>query len=697
MTETWTGRAACLLLALVWFVSMGVADANAYSYAPLLAGLAVVILLAISAMIRGAKVVQLSKTAWISLGVGAYFLIRCLCTPSVVESWQEASTILGCGVFYVAGVYAAQGRSFRTVLVLLVIAGVLNLVYFGLMQYTDVPMEWAGRPAVGPGSINHRPVTLFVYKNHAAAFLCMVGMLLFAAALWVKTKGTYRLVMCAIALLCVFVSAECQSRAQYFMAPIMLLCGWALWVVIKLYEDDRLGIGAILSGFVVLSGLGIGLCSFLFEPDFIRFFEDIDSHGRFGIWREACRIIPETPIWGHGALSTQWLFMLRPESRIPVNALVNFAHNEYLQAWVDYGSIGLVCMVYVISWHICRGLMIISSETVAARQRVFTTLALMCLFGWSCCSMVDFFWHHFAIAGMTAFSVGITASPYSYQNARKGIYRKVGIQTRSGKGMLAFIAAAGAICSGWLCACILPAWQIQWEFNRLSQAKADENGEQRHAILAQLVSLYPASELMDQYYRIPRHRDNWQDETQLLRTCMAANPRQIFTALMCAELLSRHGEYEEAETIYRRYLPGDGPDTRTQGDWASLYALNLIRRGQRMWTSGEQSMGYSLMRYGLNITKHQSHLPYTSRRDLPFCSDERVGNGKGTYMPHWKAYLKARKQDVTILEMLNVQPDDSWQAPDASGKPALYRRYGAPESLEKADSAAANPPAEKKE
>lgn len=692
MTETWTGRAACLLLALVWFVSMGVADANAYSYTPLLAGLVPVILLAVSAMIRGAKVVQLSKTAWISLGVGAYFLIRCLCSPSVVESWQEASTILGCGIFYVAGIYAAQGRSLRTVLWLLVIAGVLNLVYFGLMQYTDVPMEWAGRPAVGPGSINHRPVTLFVYKNHAAGFLCMVGMLLFAAALWVKTNGRNRLMMCLIALACVLISAECHSRAPYLMAPVMLICGWVLRVIIKLYEDDKVGGGTLLSGFIILGALGVAICSFLFDTETIQLIAKIDSDGRFAIWKETCRVLPETPIWGNGALTLQWHIMSRPNLSTPFFTMINFAHNEYLQAWADYGIIGLGCMVYVVVWHLYRGIRVLTSEDVSSTGRVMTAFSLLCLVGWSVCCMVDFFWHHFAIAGMTAFAAGIAAAPYPYTS--KGIRRKVAVQSARGKS---FLALSGVCVVGvclWLIFLTLPAWAAQWEFNKLANNGTDPLGDKRHELIRKLVPLYPATTLMDQYFRIPRHRDNWEQETELLKQTLAANPLQLHTASMLAELLSRHGQFEEAETIYRQFYSADGSDRTALGDWANMYALNILRRGQYLWATGNLPAAYSLMRYGLSIVQSQSR---NWSIDMSYRRQEHLWQESGKYMPQWQSYIKSREQDVAVMKMLKVEPDDSWQAPDASGKPALYRRYGAPESIVKADSAASAPAAAKKE
>lgn len=689
MTETWTGRAACLLLALVWFASMGVADANAYSYVPLLLGLGLVVLLALSAMIRGAKTVPLSKTAWLSLGVGCYFLVRCLCSFSVVESWREASIILGCGVFYVAGIYAAQGRSLRPLLVCVLLAGLLNLLYFGLMQGTDVPMEWAGRPSVGPGSENHRPITLFVYKNHAAAFLCMVGLLLFAAALWWQKLGWKSLPVCVPAAACVLLSFECHSRAPYFMAPMMLIGGWLLWFVIKMYADDKLGVGVILSGFVLLALMGVGICSALLEPDLIHFFEDTDSHGRFVIWRETCRLLADTPLWGHGASSVQWLIMEQPNLKVPFFGMANYAHNEYLQGWVDYGLIGLLCMAFVVGGHVFRGIRVMASEAVSPRQRVLTALALLCLLGWSACSMVDFFWHHFAIAAMTAFAAGMAASPYPYTNARRGIRRKVSAQTAKGRGAVSLFGLLAVGVSVWLVSRTLPAWELQWEFNRLSCAGADENGEKRHALLESLVPIYPATELMDQYYRIPRHRDRWQTEVNLLRMTLDANPHQLYTAVMLAELLSRHGRYEEAESVYRRYYPGDGSDRTFHADWANMYALNVLRRGQRLRVSGNIPMAYSLMQYGLRIVKKQ---PATWSVDIKYRSDEHVWQHSGKYMPNWKKYIKARQQDVAVMRMLKVEPDDSWQEPmEPGGKPSLYRRYGAVKEEEKGASAASAP------
>lgn len=676
MTETWTGRAACVLLALVWFVSMGVGDANAYSYVPLLAGLALVVLLALSAMIRGAKVVRLSATAWVSLGIGLYFLVRCLCSFSVVESWREASIILGCGVFYVAGVYAAQGRSLRTVGTVLTIAVALNVLYWWLMQQPDVPMEWAGRPAMGPGSINHRPVTLFVYKNHAGGFLVMGGMLLSALALW--TRGRWgRALPVALGCCAVYLSGECATRAPYLLGPVLLVGLWVMSVVLKLYADEKVGWLTMLSGFVVLGGIGVALCSAVFDTEVLNFFVKANSHDRFAYWHECLPLLPDVPWWGHGADAVQWLLM--PVDKVTTST-INYAHNEYLQAWMDYGLIGLACVLAILGGHGCRAFRILSSEKTAPQQRVMTAMAFLCLLGWSTASFVDFFWHHFAIAGMTAFSAGVLASPFAEAERKSGRVRKVALQQYQGKGILALLGVGVIALCAWLGFRCYPAWVSQWEFNRLSAEGADENGDARHAVLKELVPLYPASELMDIYYRIPRSADDWEEEIRLLECVLAANPRQLYTVTMLGKLLTEHGEYERAERLYRQYYIGDGMESVSVAEWSGFYALNLLQWGHWCVMNGDASGGYSRMRYALSIiAARKGHTQFDRR----YREKKQAWAEEGKFLPHWAQYITDRQQDVKILEMLGTEANDSWQAPmEPGGKPALYRRYGAPESLE---------------
>lgn len=674
LTETFPGRTAALLLALIWIASMSMTDINAYSYLPTLAGLVVVILLALSAMIRGARAVQLSWLAWCSLAIGGYFLARCLCSFDVVSSWREAGLILACGVFYVAGVYAAQGRSLKPVTGVLLAAVLLNMACFYLMQHTDAPMEWTGRPAFGPGGENHRPVTLFVYKNQAGAFLSIAGMSLLAAASWADGLGRIRrILLVVVGVGSVALSSACGTRAVLLLAPFLAAVAWLLWVALKIHSAERLSVGVMLSGCVILVGIAGGVCALFFDSDLVAWVMSIETHDRYRIWGECCRFLREASLWGYGADSVPWL--LAPTFS-GLASVVNFAHNEYLQVWLDYGCLGLGGMVFILFAHLLRGGFVLLSTETHLTQKILTALSVLCVCGWSVASFVDFDWHHVALASMTAFSVGILASPYPYEH--RGRLFRPQVQGAVGKGILAMGSCVVMACCVWLVTIFAPVWKQQWVFDSLSAGGRDEDGVRRLAILNALLPQYPSHRLADTAYVLPGQAP-WPEEERMLLRVLEANPRQYYMVGMLGRLYTEQGRYEEAERLYRRYFPGDGMSGIMNTSWPTFYFYNLVLWGQHCWLHGDMPGAYSRMRYALNILGN-SGLRFVSSPYYCYDSWQATPEQKA----YWKTYLASRKQDVMLFETLGMQPDDSWMQPmEPGGKQALYRRYGLPDKAER--------------
>lgn len=673
MTETVPGRLAALLLALIWIASMSMTDINAYSYFPTLAGLVVVVLLALSAMIRGARTVQLSWLAWCSLAIGGYFLARCLCSFDVVSSWREAGLILSCGVFYVAGVYAAQGRSLKPVVSVLLLAVLLNMAFFYLMRHTDVPMEWTGRPAFGPGGENHRPVTLFVYKNHAGAFLVLSGMLLVAASLWCGFRRSLMLLLAAVGVGAVALSDSCGTRAVLLLAPFMAAAGWILWVVLKINSSEKLSLGVILSGFAISGIIGFGVCALFFDAELASWAMSIDTHGRYYAWGVCCRFLHDAPLWGYGADSVPWLLASCYEK---TGGLMNFAHNEYLQAWVDYGLLGVSGMLFILFTHLVRGGLILLAGPTPFTQKVLTALAVLCLFSWATASFVDFFWHQAAMASMSAFAAGVLASPYPYE--KRGRTCRVQVQGAAGKGVLALTGCACLACCSWLGSLLAPSWAQQWAFNRLSAEGADDTGVQRLDVIKRLLTQYPSHRLLDTAYDLPGYFA-WAEEEQMLLRVLEANPRQIYMIAMLGRLYTEQGRYTEAERLYRSSFTGDGPPRLHSTSWPNFYLYNLLLWGHARVLQGDMPGGYSRMLYALNMQKNAR---------LPINEAYRTYHDAWTLTPeqkeYWETYFAARKQDVRLFKVLGVQPDDSWMHPmEPGGKPALYRRYGLSDEAER--------------
>ena len=111
LIESKLGALIGVLLALLWVASMSVVDAHASSFVPASWFLLAVVALAFIGVALGYKVVRLPLTAWCSIAVGCYFLVRCMAGPSLVESWKDEGLILGAFVFYLSGIYYGQSRS----------------------------------------------------------------------------------------------------------------------------------------------------------------------------------------------------------------------------------------------------------------------------------------------------------------------------------------------------------------------------------------------------------------------------------------------------------------------------------------------------------------------------------------------------------------------------------------------------------
>ena len=330
LTESVPGRVAGVLLALLWVFSMSGVDAHAFSSYPVCVGLVLALLVVAYGLLRGYKIVRMSWLGWCSLLVGGYFLARCVCSYAVVDSWCETVLILGAAVYYVAGVYAAQCRSYRGVFVALAVALLLNVLAFWLVKLPMFDLVWTGRAAQTPAGANSVPTTLFVYKNFAGVFLCLGGCALCAWSVW-SLSGARRVLGITLALVAVAVSFMCDTRSVYMVLPLTLVGLWGLRLAMLVSANRRIGGGNLMVGGILLVALGICVYDFLFGGYLSDALGQVDSHLRYLIWDAVCEVLPSVPVYGCGANVTQWeIVPWYNEWQLP-----NYAHNEYLQTWVD--------------------------------------------------------------------------------------------------------------------------------------------------------------------------------------------------------------------------------------------------------------------------------------------------------------------------------------------------------------------------
>ena len=685
LSGTWCGRAAGGVLVLTWLASMTLLGGNAYSYLPVLLGLIVAVALGVAGMLRGGSVVALRWLGWCSYAVGGYFLARCLWVngSSVVESWREAGIVCGCFVFYAAGMLVAQNERSQGIGAILTTALLLNVAGFFVAKLPGACPEWFGRPSVGLSGINSLPVTLYVYKNFAGMFLMLCGSLPLMRLLWTAPRRWYVWLMALLGMGGMAVSFFCGTRSVWVLLPLLVFLGLFLWLLFHIFSEHKLGWGGFAAGAVLVAGGCVAGYEFFFGGNWLESASQIDSHLRFYIWRLVCSVSVDAPIWGHGASSAGWVITpLFNEWEWP-----NYAHNEYLQAWCDYGIIGLACMAFIIISHLVAGLRTMASEFVSPARRVKAAMAFIILASMAACAGLDFVWHDFSLACMTAFACGLLASPFPH--SREGFFS--GKNWASGshaahvpvKKQGAVGAAVQAlVLLGITAVCVVlvprlwPAWKTQWSYNALATEASPEKHAARHALLAEIMESYPDSVLVDEYFLLGASGESETDRERMVRLALQGNPRQLFMVPILVSNLMVQQRNDEAEILMRRMYPGDGLPNCMLNNWAAYYVLNLLEWGQNEMLAGRKERAFSMMEYAFNIARHPG---YTIDFLLRYRAGEQPWAENGGVVPNLKPFLEARRSDVALCRLLGIQKDDSWQQPlEPGGKPALYQAQQEP-------------------
>ncbi len=674
LTDSVPGRLAGWLLALLWLYSMSGVDAHAFSSFPACVVLAVVVLLVVAGVLLGHRVVRMSWLGWFSLLAGGYFLLRCMHSYAVVDSWCELALILGGFVYYVAGVYVAQNRSYTALMGVLGGTLLLNVLAFVVVRQPWFCLEWTGRAPHTLAGPNLVPTALLGYKNFAGVFLCLGGVLAGMWGLWMQ-RGWLRIFMMMVAVLALSVSFLCGTRAVYVVLPLLLIAGWLLHVMWRLWDDRKLGSVHFVIAVLLLLGVGVAGYSLFFGGELYSLLMGVDSHLRYLIWSAVCEILPSVPVFGHGANATQWeIVPVYCEWQLP-----NYAHNEYLQVWVDYGPVGLLLMLVIVLAHVVRGCCCLAADSVDKSRKMLTVACILVLLALSAYAVVDFPWHSFALVAFTAFAAGVLASPYPHHASALFTRRRwaagqapmvrVVVQQWPGRVMLVILALSLTGISGSLGMRLYPAWKAQWEYNDLCRPGADPRGDARRRLISEEIAAYPSPALADTYFMLPPYSPDHAEREYVLRTAWAANPRQLFMVVMLADVLGAQKKFYEADQLMRDNYAGDSMPASLLCNWPAYYAYNLLTWGRYEMQQGNLAKALSLMEYALKI-----HSVSTMRFDVTWRKGPQPWNEYGGVKPGFPQLLRRVKQDVHMLRLVGIKPDDDWQKPmTRGGKPALYR------------------------
>lgn len=661
--ESRLGAFSGVLLAALWLAGLATGGSLAYMAIPccvLLAPLALAVLLG---LVRGDRFVRLGAWLWFCLAAGGYFVVRCWTGYSAFDAMNEASVLL-CGfVFYGAGLFLAPARG-KPALIMWVLAGSIALQLAAMLALrAGVSPLWTGKcPVPLDADAPVVPGSFFIYKNFAAQFNVALGMaaLTYAwiargrAAVWLAVAGAASLA----AAFCV------PSRAGWLLLPAGVAVAWFAYPASCAALKRRVGwlyvTGTVL-GVIAVVGMVIAALQYGIPASVGQV---LNSHERLQIANYAASVPREGTVFWFGSGARTFLWEVLPSFQWG-RFLPNYAHNEYLQAQMDYGIVGLALMIVVLLGHLvvgARRLTLVRAPEEAALTAA--ALVVVCLAALHAC--VEFVWHHVALVSLTAFCLGVLAAPCP---TPRSPLKALGA---AGHAVLAMLVLAVMLAASWLAVQLAPGWLGQWKYAR--SVAHQEPLERRTEILGSIVERYPDPAVVDFYAkqtaRTAPGAPVMERVQSLLGRAESMNPRHVFNAYTRASYLDALGRHEEAEAVLRRMSADGGIMSLQTYSWRALYAMHLAAWGRRLLAEpGPKGRARSLLQYAENILENTGF----ETGDLWGMKERLIAMTP----QQQKQYRAALRNDLHLLEELDVSPDPSWKQPLEEGaQGALYPALG---------------------
>ena len=257
--------------------------------------------------------------------------------------------------FYVL-LYFLVVQQLKTVRRIIGLAFIIVLVgcgesLFGIFQYLQGATTILGQATPNIGTVN---ATYFSH-NHFAGFLILI--LPIALALLLSTTSLEKKFFLFL-LIGVMGAALVLSLSRGGLLSFMLAVTGA-FVCLCLKNLDALQenwrryvlISVLLIGILAASVMFIGVSPLAHRSllqTFLPSKELFEQEIRFAIWRSALNLIKEFPLFGSGLGTFEFVFLRYAPPQIPQNTQAFYAHNDYLELWIEMGVIALLLVFWAI-------------------------------------------------------------------------------------------------------------------------------------------------------------------------------------------------------------------------------------------------------------------------------------------------------------------------------------------------------------
>lgn len=511
-----------------------------------------------------------SVSLWAGLSallLGGYVIARTQFSPVVyLARWDLFLTLGALAVYWMTATWFVRARDRLIVVGLLAVLALVHVVIGGIQfkQADDFMLV----PGIIRSSWQWRASGFYIYPNHLAGLLEMVGLMCLGICCWGRVTTGVRILAGYCTLMCMAGTAITGSRGGYLSTVFGLLvfCAISVWVVRRIRPDKTwpMLVAALLGVAVVLGGaLVVMVRSESMSERLAQIYDPTNM--RLQMWEASLRQFELSPAVGTG--SGTYLYYGR-QFRVPsVQADPIFVHNDYLHLLAEYGVIGAALGFLFLVLHLfagCSGVKKIVNVKMkpdwrsSSNELALTAGALSGFAALLAHSVVDFNFHLPGNALVGAFFLAIMANPSAdIRGAEK---------TRTSGGWLRWVAPAVSLALLILAVPLMPG-EYYGELAR--RAVRDRRYEEACRLAERALSYERKNPNL--YFHLAQGRhfmtlaaDDpvgraalFEQAAEAFEAALKLFPRDIRLLLKYGQTLDMAGRYDDAEAIYQRAIECD--------------------------------------------------------------------------------------------------------------------------------------------
>lgn len=444
------------------------------------------------------------------------------------------------------------------------------------------------------------PSGLYLHYNHFANFLLGIGLLSFGYGMAGRMSGLLRAVSFLVFGASVYGIYLAHSRGAWLALSCgtsLVLLGWLINLrrIKTSWAGVALVVAAVLAPLMVTGAWQMGQLA-------VSERNNGDS-GRLEFASIALDLIQEKPVWGGGSRSyffdsfAKW----NPKELWVGSGDIQYVHNEYLQAAVDYGLLGLLLLLGVMALVFFRGVVLLfmgDSKSVGDRGVALGCMAALC--GMGVQAFFSFVYHVLPDVILMGACIGwLVRQPWVLSEPSwRDLKNKEWVRFHWVHGVVGLVIGllvmtlAARDAAAWVL--MFPRFDFRQKdpsirAQRLQRALEACPDFRYYGYRARILGAQRLEEKTPVEQKMPLVHESVKLLQQALERAPDSYPDWVHLAMLY-DLLGRH---DQAEPIYQRLLPIMGPREMQYGT-QYLYARHLVFRAQELWRKRQPEQALAL-------------------------------------------------------------------------------------------------------